>query len=1561
MSRLDLIQNINPEPGDTLRNRKTKEDFILQSTAVIAGGAGSIYYLLRAVDGTVLQYRASDLDELNLFIVRKNVEQLLPTDVLRLRKENLEKAFRGNQSILQKIEHENSSVFKDMILLLQDTEDQNVHQKLLNLADHMLYSSKGTYTPQEIHSALIEALGQNADIYSPEHLETLAKDLHTKITSNVKASMFQRFHESAYGRYMNSSSDLGASMVDRKYGAMPKGPKFAMSGDRNFLSFMQRQFFRGDAPKDDLGIFSGMRQSNVAKATERAATSIRDAGFLAPKALINNLVFGNDFNKSMNIMGAIVDKDQSGAFADTYLKYLEMYGPDKRSLKMKNRRTAVQSRYRNRINKRYGLDDLLRNPAEITETGATRYFSIHKDTLVNEVLRGKKMVYNGNEMRGGDKMLADLLRRQGGIADGGQILVSAKQLRNISTSGEADIAELLSAHSRIASSLGPSAMTKIGAIAGSSSSAFQKNPVLEFGVKQGGSSLMTQSDNTIFRIAAGLEDTYFLGSQAAEASAFAKMHNAQVEAATLADHMADLSSVENYVSRNNVRFNPVALSTSSEANIDGAIHAVKVKANYDLIREQSRMGYAMLRDSTGNQAIRLLGTDSSTRLEDTVRRGLSAVRVGGRSNAMLDINVHTDDNGIMRISNIGMGYMEGGKLNTLMNYQGGGGVMDEVQALARLGEHLLESEHIGTQTNFHFENLRARVESLRRYGKLDGTVNLFGSQTPANEALEMLANIFEDSHLNKNYDLLTMSHVSGKFVVGNASRNKVVGTLLRQKEATAGISAVEQMFGIQGHLGLDGMKFDGILDPSKVFYNNDTRNGLTGSFLRLRGFENEGVGVSGVRAVFEHVNLLEDGTFHGTGSHIGMSAETSHLMGRQINSLRELNFTNGALSPADTAHYLEEQSKIVADKAGRIIRGISPLTGTSYNKTGLAGNVGSSAFGLQEFAVHAETQRLLGNGEALAAFDKFASANRGGSFDEITDRMVDRLMRKANLPTEQGNRAAFGASLRLNLEEALRSPTTRKMYDKDSNLSQVINSRFGQALLHNVRNSMDGDVDALHQSILMTINATGMAANMEQGAKQHFLTQPTIGLRLEPASRSYMGAVSMHLDAQTGASEVEMLAKNLAAQTLMGFHLHEDLSKPTRSIYGSLVESAGLDPQELKGIMATYMRGRDIESHIPNLNAALQTMTHADANGMPDIAHAMNNIMSSEMFRGTVRDGILGNRANYLEQHPGGEGFANQLEGMLDESFSRHANAGHAVRDFIHGAYATDKESTMAYFSTAYEARGLEHMIPAITGEMLETIDHTSLEQMAAFKGKGGSGLLSHVLEAAQQLNTSTYAAQMDYTERQRTLSSFINDSVKTVQNYEGRDVLVGLNELALQYQGRVSASNTGGVIKDTQAAFTKAMIIAENSTEATFKDALKTQHEGLLGNTIVDLSKQKGMFAALAAVGGAALLIAGTHRPEQEYNGGNASANSPGVIGAMSEIPGDPNPRAVFTGQTQPFQLKINVRGFADSRASIEALQTRLTGIASKYSSGSISRDTHVEKDQTPHLKAYDRLMRSL
>ncbi len=1568
MSRTDKLQNSPTSPGDTVRDKKTKTDYVVQNIVTLSAGGGLLYYLLRASDGYLDQYKGKDLEDIGMQAVRKNIEELTPEEVLKDRADLHSRVLKGNQEILSKIETEEGAVFRAMLSIINDTDDKTLQEKLLGIATNLVESSKHNMSEQEVLEIIRSSLGENQEFYSEEYLEDVARDLTEKMKSSSKMNYLRpkKFIPPKFegilsqDEFKSRVKNRGPSSFGRKKGL--ETPKFAMSRDNDFLNEIRFKWL-GDNDKyipeflKKIGQEPG-KGTAISKRAQYLAT-IAWGGIPGQKVTAG--LFNNSKNGYKPLLGSMLDRasstgkynfddalkdaekgrmTSSGAnelFESAYLDYRAKNVDKLRFKKLRNRRTAAQARHRNKSTKRYSLDQLkanyvLANPAEVFPNGEQRMFSIDKKTLFTDILEGKTLKYNKSTITLQDKALGKILNSQ--LPNSSSINISALTLRKLSDSTEVELEDLLKEHKEIEAKLTldevstlklkHNILRKNNKETLTQAGQYVDNPVVEFSLNMH-PEMSPESYLTEKSVIMGYDEEnrtrkFYDYTQLDEVKELQK--RGKLNKLTFGE-LPEGASISDF-DIETIKFKPLQLQAKQATPQYIDAKPVETNADYMRVRNQSRLGFAMLEESTGNKPIRLLGTDSLGPVQEHLRRGLEASQMLGEGSLIFDVSMkqvaHDPKNGKAGtrtvIERMGLGYKDIDGVKSIVDFNGG----DELNALLRVAESFEKAQFVGTQWSYHFEEILDRIRVIAKRPNLAKEIVEFqGESISGDLAIQKIERIFEATRAKKNYDLLVLTQASGKFDIGNASVREASRRLLNEKEIRGGMDAVDQKFRIRDELGLENISFKGMADTnnSTIYYNpSDGGTSLRGAY-KLKAFETDEVGGKGMVAVMENLIIQPDGTFVETGEYSNLTGTGANSLGLRFRKFKSYTVEDDRLS-AEAVKDINVSTKTVAHSdAHRIINDLNFFNKTKYQKSNVTSQMTDQLFGFHEFVVSQEVNKLL-TPEVLDDFD--ARIGKGLSLTKAIDTLVDR----AYIPGNPDNAASFTSSLRLRLREALTDQSYREMYTQE--LTPAMESDFGQTIGRLIRDGMDGDTDKLRQAMLMVKDVMSLERPGE------ILSQPYLNIHSRDTSGGFSGPKLSITDNTTPEDFEAYVRRSAVHDTFMDSGRTGNKNEITK-----LFNDVGA---------RNNLQARDMALDTP-----------IDEITTPSVV----NKLKSSSYKKRVQ-GVIATRINELhtlaDEHELDtvKQIQKNLTEALEKSFMGAERADLALKDFITGAYAVDKNMTVRMFQRKYN-EGLGDLIPKISQQAVADMEREAGETISGLGER--TPLLDNVFSEAEQLMHQLHKEGANKHTQQRIATEYIKQQAETIRSSEPGNLMRNLNEVAARFTVRQSAAEKTTVTMNeaAQKVATTAATANEHS-DTVFREAIKAQHEGILGTDMFDVGKNKKIVGALLLVGGLTTLLMANKNPEEKYSGGNASKNSPGVIGAQSEIPGDPTPARVFTGGTQPFQLNLDMKTFVNNKYQQRALEEKVSHIVNKYSNGNMTKDENTTQGLPVRLAAYEQMM---
>ena len=1538
MATLDHLKNLPTEPGDVVRSRKTNKEYVVQEATALAAGGAFLYHLIDVVDGKIESHSGGSLEDINYYYVRRNVEKLTPNDVIRERLEHFRSVLRGNQEIISKLDSAEGGVYKDILLLLRDADDDTLKEKFLKFTNNLTMKSTGTYTEQEVVDMLTEMLGGNASAYSKEHIHAVASDLMGVITKGPKLDS------------LTTPSIVSPSVASRTSTGRAIKPFFNTYEDEKYARWMQRNLFSRNSlnfDNEDISRILNSGLSHKAKVTAIVKQITRSPN--VDNTVIGHLMSGD---KALEAALSIVRKDKSNlrlsflqsSDAPTQKRGAIKYSPAYQSY---NRRTAAQSRWRNQPTKRVNVSSLL--GAERLPSGEARVFAFTPEALLNDVLKGKNVTLDGKMIAANDIRLKAYFKE-----NTGPVLVEARKLRDMANSNGIELRDVFTGAAEIRAKVGGDFYDDINAKLGLSTSTRPRTPVLEFGMTErrsiSGSSEIGQS-SLLRSLNASGEVAYFNATQFEEAHRHAGA-SGYVTAAEYKEAIPDdLSSqdftrkIRSLANSGELQFKPVAQQTTQVITTE-AVETGELAAAYERTSSQARMGYAMISDATGKKAVRLVGSEFDGDVYTHLQRGLAAQT--DDNSMILDIESSIIDraSGNHRIGQIGLGNRAG----TIMDFRSSdGSVESEISAIQELLGHMRGSNYVGTQGKHDFDTLISRVQNL-------------SEDLEAVEHHDVLQNMEQElRHIraNKGYDIIPLYHAAGE-EVGRASQGYLAAKYLGEEHLHTAAMDVAQAYRLGDKLSLSSLKFIGGVAPEDthgggaVFYAHDARTGLSGSFLHLKGFNNTGVGNPGVEAIFQHMALGKDGSFTPTGGLVALRGDSANMVGGGIRGMNVVGTAEGLFDKSKVGELMNAQASRVEDRFGRYARGLNPFTKTFNDVTDSFTRevaLKSGTFGGSELLVLKEARRILNSqaGRNLLGEKKSAKELLSLNTSTFHDADVSR---------------SFNERLLYHLEEAVHNPVHMAMFDDGGGLSRLLNSSFGQEFTNLTRSGMNGAEGDLYRASMLAQYSIDKVLRTE-GTAPLITDTPRLSISAFANSKAFGGAVSLNVGPDMAFGDVDNALKNISSQIIVSLNNknHSDEAE-------NILMSAGIDASTIHKVrQAVSERLGDAEAthNIPNLNQTLQEMHHLDRLGSHAvIPETLETLMNSDALKDMVKNSVK-HRGDSFQRTSGLLGVSNapevhsNISSILDEMFVGNRNASEALSAFFNKAYEKMEPETDKYFTHVYENFVDFTRLGSLDEETVGNIVQGLHSATQIDTEQGGSSILGKILSHAHEIRAAGYEAQLPPQDIIHHTTAFIKESVDAVHTEPSDGLISKLLKISSEYQTRMA--EIGSADMSTMEAQSKivhqAMGAVAGAAESEWAATTALQHAEQLGAKIGGVSGFKKVIGPLMAVGGVLALLASVKHPKEEYSGGAASEKTTGVIGAMSEIPGNPAGSKVYVGGTEPFKIKVNAKAYIQNerdRRNLEyAIYQRVSGITGP---GAFSKKEHRDKTVSGDVLAYKELM---
>jgi len=1464
VARLDRITNLPTEPGDTVRDKKTKTDYIVQSIVPYVVGGASLYYLLNAYTGKLEQVIANDLKDRDFQPTRKNVERMTPEQVRESRLDTLVRGMKGNEDLLRKLETPEGSVFRDLLLLIDDMDDSQVKEKFRKFGETLVSVTDRVYNSTEILELMQQSLGDSASFYGHEYLSDLAEELSEYTSARTGTNKLSTY---AVPRFNATRDIAGFEKVNGKQGFVDRALQYSLSKSERSLSsrkefvntVRQTVFNREGFSSPAIRRSAGMNElfDNITDPYSRVAKMV--AASLGGKATEETRIVRNITNKILNgdeaLTAALIDSDINGIFSNLY-RQTTFRTRAGLANKLSARRTSSAAR-RARPTKRLNVSSLLKGMDRVGDT--EKYISISKSSLINDVIGSKSVSVNSSKGIVGTLRQDAVRKKMESLPE--VITMPASVLRKQVDSNIVSIEEIELAHNQTPQQISRELRGKMG------------------------------------------------GRGAAVGYAGAFNHNAKAAFFEVNDKKFD--TLEK--ARTNLLPDQSIYSIKAFNKMGNEIplfpQVIKVETDMDLVNEsyhqakdESRLAYYTIQNSSGEKSVNLIGSSMNVSIDDQIDRAFAAANTRGRSSLSLDIENNPETGAITEIG-VSFRDTEGG-YKPHFNFVAGNGE-SESNAILRLVGRLENADYVGTMTAHDFSTLASRAMALSKT-----------SQSPTMQKnLEAAYYKLLEIEQKAGYDFTVGLTAAGQFgdtplTLGNISQDYLSPKILGRAETHTAMQDSMDALEIQDKIRV------GELQASKaelgtIFQVRSTRVNRDGSFGRLTGFERRGEGSS---ALFEEM-VFNEGRFTTTGSLFELQADGTSQLGAAMRGLIPVGHGEAVAPNVDINEMVQFTSRRMEERGSRIIRGINPLNTSYYDATTRFGIEGGNLFGLHELSVVQQTRSLLGSEKAQEILKNVGSMQ----FDQIEEAARD-LASTVQLG-DDASKPGYQARLVESVTNAFTDAQYRQSLTKSS-LTDLLDSAAGKSLVGMAEKGIDGNFIEQYAAPALSLSFMGEVAGIQ--APTSFVSDPRLRLQTFDRSGPFQGAVTNVLGYNTTEREVENSVKSLIGQTMLA----TTSSKAPGA--GAFIENA-IGPEGLNKVIESVSllrQSKEIKDDIHALDA-LSTTLYSD----PSIKRLADAIDESDFFHGNIKEQLL-RRNDLLREHKDALGvhdvdiITERFKNIVEEEFAKTSSASSATAASIKRAQNQLGDAAHTLFSDVTPDSLDFNAISKLGSEKVDELTNDALRRIHEMttQGTGGSDVLQHIFDKTGELRNVYFKSGLSPRDQAIALNAFVKESEEVVKlGSQTTNPIELVHSVFLKYQNAAqTAKASAPTLTEMQSTIVnQATSLAANASEDI--SLKEVQHTVLLGNKIASEMELKKVTVPLLAVGGLLALIAGSSRPKEEYSGGYASKQSPGVIAAHSEIPGTGSGTRVFMGQEAPFQTTVNMTSYVQSEREKQAIQTKV------------------------------------
>lgn len=1492
-------------PGDTIRDRKTGIDYVVQSIAGAAIGAGLTIYALHLYTGKVAEFKLDTLDAEDLIMKRRSPKPQRADDVINRNLEREKFIAQGDQQFLTKLNSQEGQIYRDLLQLGDDVDPVKFKKALVDLAD-VLAGANREVRQGEIFSILRDVAPDG--IYDLEYLELLAEN----ISSQARFSMASR---------LIPSKSVGF---------------FSKNQLSNFLFSKE-----GVAARSDYSILKkysiGLSSPNVHDLRGRNAgfvnTYIRteeDLRNLAEKSIRN---LGGTYGE---ITHEVISKEAAVSFArmkrgqhDGMLRMILESNPDDivGDYNTIFARTSTSraapwlwkargSRHSSRF-KKWRPDLNIKAVLDNPDLMADRVLLENGEEGFN-VLSISQEAFTKNVAKANSQKLAD------GIAKdfGPNIYTTPKVLRNLNQKitegmelGEEDLSILRETHTRIKGSIRPDDILEIqnrhlGNLVTRGEDILKltlNGDPLDFVPHQ-----PLERWNALSNVESPLERLHrFFGNepQAADTRRMYTVYGKEGMFGSLDEAVeAHFSKGEESLSLGHIRYvdvphgatlsnlqvrqmgrpltTPQFASMKLNASLKGksAVESIsnmiasdqlgleRLTASRQSINAHlQHLNTSLSSDklaimhlhSAGESRFAIIGTELNRAVEDQIALGMKLKERGG---GLLDIETGslTTAGGTQKtIRELALGGSNGD-----MFFRSASTIEEEAALLKETAQHIGRFEVIGTHSNYDFRVLTQRAHQL-------------GTQM-GDEELIRAGRTFEEFSQSKLFNTEVLFQLAGHPLGKTSQEHLMTHYGIRGGKQIHGAKEdIEDLWKLINKVDLDGVNYqifrgEELAKKNLMYFTPPGGTTDPGSLRKLVGLRNKFVdGEHQVEAIFQR---------------LGFSSEGKLIEGGLVSTVHKNVFTLGAelniksvlVDETNIKEIHAVYQEVIEDLAGRKTRNLNPLS----RKVPLVPTEGGAYAQLQLKGDRLARELLPDIRDTIGEHYNLLDNIKAQADPNRLERVVNEALTSKRIETPD-----LRNYVKQTLIQAIEDPNAEKILTSSS-YSKVLDSPFGKELAKIAQEDPSSGFMALF-----------WAETMHDAADSPDILRKMITPSRNPSFQLMQSSRAFNDLDQMGADVV------LRA----GFKGHESREEARRWL-----ADVGYNEEEIRNIRSLSHRfnvARNTREGTGNWYTALSELQYeAEGSEFHPLVEAANRILSHEKTKTIVTDKILEKQATFIQHSEYGTAmerteFSNKLIEQLKLNLNSSANVSEGWQNFMrtmHSGTPEDAEKLSEFLRDIYpEWTDTDKHLAGLSEEQVAEISKRARTIWENIDEHGTGSSLSDILTLAMGEHSKVYESG----ERGRTLLRAYGSSIH--ENTASADTIKAVHARVVEAQGvasRVASQGKTEVQILAEAVNTAgAGAIPTGLVERTHEAVLKTAGKRMAGEAMSSVG------APLLVVGGLIGMLA-AFSPKENYSVGEASERAGfrgGDVARYSEIPGNNVSQTVWHGETNPFRLNISFKGY--------------------------------------------------
>lgn len=926
----------------------------------------------------------------------------------------------------------------------------------------------------------------------------------------------------------------------------------------------------------------------------------------------------------------------------------------------------------------------------------------------------------------------------------------------------------------------------------------------------------------------------------------------------------------------------------------------------------------------------IMGTKLQVPIQEQLRRGRKLFsKKGARAVGILDIETAGDT-----ITEIGMVFTEGDGFEFLVGKEKGKKEWSGIIKAAKIIEGM---EAIGTHTGYDLDVLLKRAEALAAEPNIPAS---------RRKALQEAAEIFRRAQEEKLFDTMTLLQATGEHPLGRTNLQSVMHHYNRGVEAHGGLAdAAATLEILTSDIGERGIHWDLEVLESEYFARNkigvvhtaaDAAQGSLAVPVGLGTVETP----QGVKFGLEMRELIptEQGFRLGATRQV-ITSSPSELGGFFHFRQDVFPFSEG-LSGEGSEELMQILRRQADTMSYRRINAYNPFSDLSMNVA-------------SESQLHA-AERMLVDQKLIDALPQIQESlaemqigETGGAPEartlftqdippELSETQISQAIEDALDTAGFADNPRLAASFRSTAREALSNPLVAAQYNNAGVVANYLHSPAAKVL-----ESLADDPEVYEYTYGYMMHQLTEKAdrtkNLEDLARRIEVESPRLELKLSHGRQSWKATIDL---LKGGPATYESKVSGLVADVMFATTYQNERGKAAAGILRRL----GLTETEAELIRSSM-------SNFRSVNAARDALiaNKLDPQRFPGVRDTFDRLLRSRVLKQMIADQVEENAKRGLSSAGLG----------ADEVFGRELRQG-AIGKTVSQQVAENTRKEAVYTRTAEDLQVMREEAARLNLQLRRVLDNDEVTAggglrevlETSFNDPETRERLSRIFSediSVLNLENLTEEEAREAVQKARILKDQmkkrgygyeeVSEDVKAALNYGKRRMnLLEYSSIPVRVFGGYSEGRAqieiahrraseyqnslhGGATGGDSAHKLHEMVNKARRAPVGSDEAIKAAHRKLL-QTGIDLSSFSRVEAPLLALGGAVALLGGI-APDIKDRSASSEQSSllKGPVARQSEIPGTAVEQTVWLGEAEPYKLDITFKGFVNSKREQEAL----------------------------------------